>query len=373
MANLDHFAKGIASTGFILENRIVQMLTDAGWTVISNRYYEDDREGTVREMDVLAYRISKARGFDVCTCIIVSCKKSETDAWCFLARDLKRADPNVDYWPVHAWSNVKSITYELTAPGRSKAYHEFVDKLGIEQVLRTPAVELFAFQEMDKKTGAAHNQKNIFASLTTLLKSQAYEMGSLAKRKSTPFVYQFNLVSVVDSDIVRLKIDGDVVTPSAVSDEHLISSYIIKGSQSFSRVRFLTEAGFKAALPEYTDLHNANVVWYEQLDEDFFSDIVTDQKRIKVLEEGFFRELRWRIDHRLYVVQKVNADLKSVWFAWNPENEVLTVNLSGDNYDFEVSKFLETDQETRDNVASALKKVYRYTGQFRISADDIPF
>jgi hypothetical protein len=64
---LERFAAGIANTGFVLENQIVQQLRDAGWTVISNRYYEDDLGGTVREIDVLAYRVTNGNEFDVTT------------------------------------------------------------------------------------------------------------------------------------------------------------------------------------------------------------------------------------------------------------------------------------------------------------------
>ena len=48
---LEKFTKEICKTGFVLENRIAVDLKREGWTVISNKYYEDDFEGSVREID----------------------------------------------------------------------------------------------------------------------------------------------------------------------------------------------------------------------------------------------------------------------------------------------------------------------------------
>lgn len=63
----DVFAKEIRKTGFVLENAVAQQLKAAGWTVISNKYYVDDSEEAVREIDIVAYRVSKVQHFDAYT------------------------------------------------------------------------------------------------------------------------------------------------------------------------------------------------------------------------------------------------------------------------------------------------------------------
>ena len=105
----------IAKTGFVLENRIAQLLKAAKWTVISNRYYVDDAQESVREIDLVAYQTSKVQHFDVYTTLIISCKKSETNLWALLARDINLKDPNSDWQPLHAWSNDKAITHQLAS------------------------------------------------------------------------------------------------------------------------------------------------------------------------------------------------------------------------------------------------------------------
>ena len=113
------FVVEIRKTGFVLENEIAQTLKRSGWTVISNKYYVDDSEETVREIDLVAYRVSKIQHFDVYTVLIVSCKKSDTNAWALLARPINLKDPNSDWWPLHAWSNDKALAFQLSSIGRA--------------------------------------------------------------------------------------------------------------------------------------------------------------------------------------------------------------------------------------------------------------
>ncbi len=64
--NLDNFAQEIQKTGFVLENRIAQELKNVGWTVISNKYYIDDLQEAIREIDLVAYRVTKMQHFKDC-------------------------------------------------------------------------------------------------------------------------------------------------------------------------------------------------------------------------------------------------------------------------------------------------------------------
>ena len=72
----DKYDKEIRKTGFVLESKVGDTLRRAGWTVISNKYYEDDFEGSVREIDLLAYKVSKVQQVSVYTTLLISCKKT---------------------------------------------------------------------------------------------------------------------------------------------------------------------------------------------------------------------------------------------------------------------------------------------------------
>src|SRR5437879_1314212 len=91
--DLKNFEKQIAKTGFPLEYRISSLLRSAGWTVINNRYYVDDQEQSVREIDLVAYKARPVQHFNVFTTLIISCKKSDQNVWALLARKKDPFDP----------------------------------------------------------------------------------------------------------------------------------------------------------------------------------------------------------------------------------------------------------------------------------------
>jgi hypothetical protein len=120
--NLSKFESEIKKTGFHLENQIARLLRSDGWTVISNKYYVDDQQESVREIDLVAYRAKRGPEFAVFTTLIISCKKSEKNVWALLARDIDRENPNYDWWPTHIWSNNRAVSFVFNQPGWGQHY-----------------------------------------------------------------------------------------------------------------------------------------------------------------------------------------------------------------------------------------------------------
>lgn len=360
----------IAKTGFVLENRIAQQLKAAKWTVISNRYYVDDAEESVREIDLIAYQATRVQQFDVYTTLIISCKKSESNAWALLARDIDLKDPNSDWQPLHAWSNDKALAHQLASAGCAKRYHDGIAQRGVTSVLQTPDVEVFAFQEMNKTSGAPQNDKNIFAAVTSLMKAQAYELGALPQRKKTPAVYQFNLLSIVDADLVRLMFSGNSVDATSVESEHYIARYIIRKRETFSRIRFLSADAFAKALPDYGSLHAANCKWFDSECNIFYQDIVSDRKRVSVLIEDFRKLVGWEIRWPLLRNNLEAPEVSSIDLYWNGPTSSLHVWAA---FGTEGTKLLNNDKKVKSCVASALLSIYRYSGPFEFEDDEIPF
>jgi hypothetical protein len=363
------FSDEIRKTGFVLENEVAQHLKAAAWTVISNKYYVDDSEETVREIDLVAYRVTKVQHFDVYTVLIVSCKKSDQNAWALLARDLNIKDPNSDWWPLHAWSNDKSLAYQLTAPGRAKAFHDAAYRNGVAEALKLPDVEVFAFQEMDKASGKPQNDKPIFSAVTSLMKAQAYELAALPGRKKAPSVYQFNLLAVVDTDLVRLLFSGTNISQAEVDTEHYLARYIIRKREVFSRVRFIRANAFNASLPDYTRLHNANCTWFGAECTTFYTGILSDWRRKDLFVEDFAAKFRIWAGWRLERQYKRTIDLGEPTLYWNDSDSSVRV---GFELPDDVIAFMNEDAEIRKQIANALKSIYRYDGQFTIT-HDIPF
>lgn len=369
----DLISSEISKTGYVLEHKIAQMLKAKGWSVISGKYYVDDNEDVPREMDLIAYRVAKIDGdeIEIYTVMIISCKKSEENSWALLARNINLKDPNTDYWPLHCWTNDVALGHQLAISGKQKKYHEGVRMQGVIDAAADPQVEVFAFQEMNKINGSPRNDKAIFNSLTSLVKAQAYEISALPARKKNKAVYQFNLISVVGSDMYRLMFadSGGGVESVPVESEQYIARYIVAKRESFSRIRFLTADGFSESLDDYGRLHNANVKWFAGEHAGFYNDIVLDGKRIEVLMSKFHDKIRFPVKWRLEKNFKgISYDDKPL-LNWNSGFSDLSIEYM---FNDEVLDFMNEDEGIRGIVAVALKSIYRYVGPFKFRFE-IPF
>jgi hypothetical protein len=363
------YAAEICKTGFVLEHEVAQTLRSAGWTVISNKFYLDDSEENVREIDLLAYRVTKVQHFEVYTVLIVSCKKSESNAWALLAREINLKDPNSDWWPLHTWSNDKALEFQLSTSGRAKAFHEAAQAHGVSHALSLPDVEVFAFQEMDKSTGKPQNDKPIFSAITSLMKAQAYEKSALPGRKKSPSVYQFNLLSVVDTELIRLQFSGSQISQEAVDTEHYLARYIIRKRDVFARIRFVRATVFASVLKDYGRLHAASCKWFASECDSFYSGILQDWTRSDTLLEEFSRKFRLQVGWRLQDRFKREFDLGKPSLYWDKSTKAPCI---GFDLPDDAIEYMEADSGIRKHVADALKATYRYDGPFNISFD-IPF
>lgn len=369
LADLGAFESEIRKTGFVLENRIAQVLQKAGWSVISNKYYVDDAEETVREIDLVAYRVNKVRHFNVYTTLVISCKKSESNVWALLARRADHSSINWDWWPLHAWTNDRALHYELTQADVGRRYHEQVSAKGVTEALALPLFEVFAFQEMDRTSGVPRNDKAIFSAVTSLMKAQAYELAALPQRRKDPAVYQFNLLSIVDADLLRLEFSDGNIAAKYIDSEHYITRYIIGKKETFARVRFLRADSFEQQLDDYLRLHQANIAWFSENHDRYFADVIEKADKREVLLDDFRREVGWRLAHVVSKARIGEYASHPVDLDWVPLTRKAVVQIPADS---QVAAFLNGDGEAREAVAVALRKIYRYEGDFEFEPD-IPF
>ncbi len=235
--------------------------------------------------------------------------------------------------------------------------------------LALPQVEVFAFQEMDKTSGKPQNDKPIFAAVTSLMKAQAYELGALSSRKKTPSVYQFNLLSVVETDLVRLMFEGAEIKQTAVDSEHYLARYIIRKREVFARVRFIRASSLGGVLPDYSRLHLANCNWFGAECDHFYASVLEDWNRKEVLLEDFTRKFKFQAGWRLQDKFRQEFDLAKPTIYWGKSTNAPRI---GFELPDEVIAFMCEDKDIQKQLASALKAVYRYDGPFAVSFD-IPF
>jgi Holliday junction resolvase-like predicted endonuclease len=386
--NHQAYIEAIYKTGFVLEDRVAQLLKSAGWTVISNKYYEDDHSSTVREVDLIAYKVSHIQHFDVYTTLIVSCKKNEENVWALLARDINLKDPNADWWPMHAWSNDPALQFRLIEPTSAKSYHDAAHSFGVLEALVVPEVEVFAFQELSRASSTTPNGKKekagstsrrlasspkndtaIFTSITSLMKAQAYELGALPNRKKRPAIYQFNLLTVADTELLRMHFRGGKIDCVPVNSEHYIGRYIIHRKETFSRIRFIRATAFEKSLADYGSLHDLNCNWFADQCDAFYRDIAKDYRRTNVLLSAFLEEIGTFIKWRALIDFNIKLDLSSANISYEEAPRKLFINIDADLDDVEA---LNNSKDIFERVKYALKKIYRYAGEFEFSID-IPF
>lgn len=370
--DLSKFEKQILKTGFVLENLVAQKLKGAGWTVISNRYYVDDAEETVREIDLVAYKATKVQNVLIYTSLIISCKKNEENAWALLARPIDTKDPNSDWWPLHAWSNDPALSYELQQQGLARRYHDELNTAGVEEPLRLPEKEVFAFQMMNKTSGAPQNDKPIFDSVTSLMKAQSYEVSALPLRRktSTPCLYQFNLLTIVDTELIRLELDGDSVTATTIDSEHYVARYIVREKETFSRIRFIKADHFYNCIAEYDRLHLANCQWFTDQLASFYADAIKHPGRVSVFLEQFRADLKWYLELQIKRNLDVDIDLKDLSIEWKETTKIPAIT---ELFPEDVLKFLNSSSECLRRASLSLKRLYRYQGPMQFDLPDIPF
>jgi hypothetical protein len=368
--DLKNFENEIAKTGFQLEHRIASMLRSHGWTVISNRYYVDDQEESIREIDLVAYRARRIHHFNVVTTLIVSCKKNQQNVWALLSRKVDLSDPNSDWRPVHCWTNDKALHFMVSQGGWPQQYHSRAQELGVSLALDAPRVDVFAFQEMKRESGTPQNDKAIFASITSLMKAQSYELEALPRRRKNPCVYRFNLLSVVDTDLVRLDFEGEACRAQTVTDEHYIARYIVKKKDTVARIHFVQAEEFERVLEDYDRLHLANCTIYPELYDDFFTDLLADESRQQVFIDEFNEAVDLRLHLRLLVHAHLDVKVEGLWLYWDKRKDLLSVMVKASE---EIINFLNADDGAKETVRKALLRIYRYEGLFNFMEEDLPF
>lgn len=364
---LSIYAQNIKSTGFILESKVSDFLNENGWGVINNKYYIDDVQNIAREIDIIAYKATKIEDVLVYTTLIISCKKNEENVWALLVKKNKDNDPNIDYEPLKNWSNHPVISHQLNLNNKGgKGTPEGV----IYKKLFNVSKNVFAFQEMNRKSGKANNDKNIFNSITSLMKAQSYELSSLSSRKKERSVYFFHLVSLVDSELILLECEGEEINPSKVEAHTIISNYIVNGESTSSKINFTTLNGFFQNQKYYDMLHKYYVDYIKDSFTDFYDDALSNnEKRKLVVKELWFKyssKIMLEVMGKLGVYERFTID--DIWF-WD---DVITVEINTKHP--QLIELMEQNIEIKEMVKNYLEKSFRRKINNKITfIFDIPF
>lgn len=370
--DLDKIAQSIGKTGFKLEYETGNLLRKNGWHLISNRCYIDDLEGTVREIDLLAYKVNNVKDFSLYTVLIISCKKSEANAWALLSRPIEEKDPNYNWRPFKGWSNHPAINYYMSKMTWSAAYHEKLSK-ECPALFAPPEIDVFAFQEISKTNFTNQNDKNIFASITSLMKAQSHEMGILEERqKNKKRVYQFNLISVIDSEIVRIFFDEESIAASIVDSEDYLCRYILNEKEEVARIKFVTAESFPKVLGEYSTLHKKNCEIVETHYNKFYADAYREWPKTQLLLADFNKIAKPALISARLRQRKGFTKISDMSISWYAKGKKLTVDIDANDVDIDMLEKFNADEEFKTEIAKVLADVFLYKGEFSFDIG-IPF
>lgn len=362
------FADNISKTGFILEHKVSKILKSYGWNIINNKHYIDDVTKNAREIDIIAYKATPLKYFTLITSLIISCKKDSENAWVLLARDKPKIDPNKNWAPLQHWTNSKSIQFMTSQEGWDNNFINSDYELSTKIFNTTKNV--FAFQKMNTSTGKPKDDKPIFDSLSSLMKCQQYEISSLNSRKKETFFYSFNLISVIDSDLILLEIDNDDnIEEKEICEEKYIADYIVDGKAVCSRIHFIKADSFEGEVNNYNLLHEYNVNQIENTDNQFYADVLKLEKKSDIFKKQFISSVSlyysWALrDLRLSPPKR--EDLY-IYFEWDKEKEILKIGVYGDGlyeHSDRIFKYFNTEKDVQKTTREALLKFYRYEGKF---------
>ena len=362
----DKIPEALEATGFVVEHEVSEAFRAAGWGVIGSRYYIDDVDGKARELDLIAYKVTSGPEIDVVTTILISCKKDRENAWAVMSRKRPFQDPNLDWNPIHTWTNNGLLGAYL---GSSKWSDEYVRSDNtIFSALFEIERQAFAFQLISKNSCRPKNDRPIFESLTDLMKAQDHELSILPDRMKKKRIYIFNLVAVVDAALYEVRYDEMPAVATEVQEFRHLARYIVRRQERVARINICSKNKIFGLVNSYELLAKHDAVFFNIKIKEAYDSLPRNRAVQRFLGKQVEKKLKWNVwaalgrNHRKRVVPEIG-------FQFDSQKNELVVLMNLDDDDLSAIFIDELlIEETRTLLASEA----RYVGSFRFEVD-IPF
>jgi hypothetical protein len=364
--------EALQGTGFPLEHKTAEVFRSHGWAIITNKYYLEDRSGEAREIDIIAYKTKQIGRLLYYSAVIVSCKKKNGNAWAFLTRTAALENKNVDWFPVHTWTNDSALKHQFNEREFGKNLVQKIE-LCAPTIWRSPSRAVFAFQELAPQPGGrvvAKNDSSIYGSLASLMKAQAYEVSRLDRRKSTKAAYIFTLLSVHEGQMFDVRYDSACPKVEDCEFREHIAHYIIGREEQFSRVNFVNIACLERIVSELDEAHNKLSEEVQEQWDNFYKDVMKSKERIAVFGDTFKRRLH--LFAKRFHPKPEKFSPSDIEVSYNEKLNMVEIGFS-DVDDERVIQAMNEDSHLGFMATAILKQVYKYDGEFRFVTDDSPF
>ena len=225
------------------------------------------------------------------------------------------------------WSNDPIVESALDKFNWEKNYIEgFEDKK-----MLVPSSDIFVFQELEKKSGNPRNQKAIYSSIESTMKSQDYEIYSLNKRKKEKALYNFNLISIIDAPLCKVSYPLNDNSFEEIDSDIYIGRYIINQKETESIINFIQSSKFPDRLKHYNNVHLRNKHFFSELENMYYSECLIDKKMTDVKINDFNRKLKYK----LYEIVNKNTDDRidygdfKIVVNWSEKNKCPALSIDG--------------------------------------------
>lgn len=379
-------SEALNQTGFPFEHHVFRTMTARGWRTRSSRLYVDGEEGKTREMDLLCYRISKGEEVTTCTALIVSCKARHQKPWVLLTRAWPdRSLGWLQYPPVPVWSNSNAVSFEVGRSSWGLDYFNFAEATGLRAWAADSPGEVFALQEFEAIKSHSHGKKpeagpkfnakgdsSLYEGAMSLLKALAYEVAAVDGRRRVSkekFVYQFNLLQLLDGDLYEASFSHDPPKVGKVDRYRYFARTMLAGKDFSSRIEFCTKAALPALCDELAKLHEFNCQHFDARAKSFYRELLRSPERLEALLPELEAGLR-----PMYRLHTGDDEQATEWLRvrWAEDEGLLKVVLVAEP---EVVARLNGKPHFMTFLKRVVARVFRYDGPIALvdDYDDIPF
>jgi len=373
---IDKCIQAISQTGYVLENSVATVLAEQQWNVMSNRYYLDDVTYAPREIDLLAYKVKAIDNIRVYTALIISCKKSDKNAWVFLTKNLNKRDKNIELHPINLWSNSRIMLGQNIKQYFLTEISTGVDSDPVLNELFNIDRNIFAYQEVNLENGTPQNDKRIYDSITTCIKAAEYEKNALKNTRRQATVYQFTILNIVESRMIEYFCDAQPAIVKETDHIMYLNRFIINKADNFHIIHFITNGYLKQFLEAMDQYHSWSIEKCKSLHTKYKSEIITNHEMRNLFADEIAKDILFSVRYKVQYELKSEYSPPEKISIWpNDENTgiVIDVNIN----DSDILEKLNSDQNLLKKVAKSLEQRASYQGSFKFGYwdfnDDIPF
>lgn len=374
----ENIRQAINMTGFPLEYAVSELLKRHGWSIISNRLYIDDIKGVEREIDILAYKVSEPIDeVEYITALVISCKKSTKNIWCFLTHDINQSDPNFNFTPLHFCATDKRFEYLLENNGSelitTHLNHKALKNLYplSHQVMTYQVLQESPNDKQKKETGnlCIKNNEGIYNSISSLIKAISYEKKSRREKYNNHLkrCYIFYALSIFDGQMVQANFKGnDKQEIMEIDSLQYLNRHIVNNIDDFFLVDFTSFKNFDYRLNLYDIVHDVNIKNLKYLIDNFYENIFDYPNRVDIFMSEFEDEVYW--SSKQIILELTNKDIDKKYFhiLYEYDNVERTLaldicqmyKLTDKEWDY-----LNTSQELKQIYKIFLRKFYKYEGE----------